>query len=465
MQRHLKSMTGAAAWMTLTTLFVAGCQTDGDGTSTGGSSGVVGTPDAAGPPDAALPQPMDAGGTPDAAGPADAAQPPDAAVEPEDAGAPVDAGPLTTAQLARQYYLSNVWPTLAAQNCSVCHSGNTTASLNFLGGSATANAEVSYFTLRSWFAQRAPRAGWPLVNTTDPANSVVLLQGAHASGAAPAFGRNVVDLQKFILWAQRERARQEEDGTYVPQLVDAGTPEPPDAGAPDSSVPDAAVADAGPGNPLPPDAGTTVYMDPFGGMIHHNLTPALTPDDVVDLLSQEGPPEYALRIHGCSKFTYGALGTVLRALGLPQASSAMTLYTSKPEVMGALAYAAGKRESLQLTTAGAAKFFDIALEAAPLLVANLPAQPACADPAGMGGSTNGQARLFNDTACGAGLSGCCLESGFTCLMGIPATPDHLVLCDEVVRQTLNNDGSSSVDPTLGKALAVGTLMAGTFICE
>ena len=51
----------------------------------------------------------------------------------------------------------------------------------------------------------------------------------------------------------------------------------------------------------------------------------------------------------------------------------------------------------------------------------------------------------------------CDVRGFTCLMGIPATTEHLVVCNETVRR--------AADLETGKQLAVALLAAAAHTCE
>jgi hypothetical protein len=51
----------------------------------------------------------------------------------------------------------------------------------------------------------------------------------------------------------------------------------------------------------------------------------------------------------------------------------------------------------------------------------------------------------------------CNKDAITCLIGKPATPDHVALCSNVVKS------ASTIDK--GKNIAVATLLAAAFSCE
>ncbi len=59
------------------------------------------------------------------------------------------------------------------------------------------------------------------------------------------------------------------------------------------------------------------------------------------------------------------------------------------------------------------------------------------------------AQLFNGTTCQA--------SGITCLIGVPATADHVNFCNLTV--------TSATDTATGKQLAVAALLAAAYTCE
>jgi hypothetical protein len=141
------------------------------------------------------------------------------------------------------------------------------------------------------------------------------------------------------------------------------------------------------------------------------------------------------------------LGNVLASRGVNLAAtdalSAGSIYRTSTIALGAANYAARTRENIELGVATASKIFDIYVQAAPEIIANLPARTEC--------QRNGQpAQLFDS-------SNHCVESGFSCLIGARATPEHLAVCNETVKR--------AADPESGKRLAVALLAAAAHTCE
>jgi hypothetical protein len=162
---------------------------------------------------------------------------------------------------------------------------------------------------------------------------------------------------------------------------------------------------------------------------------------------REGPPRYSSRLHSCSKMRVATLGNVLASRGVNLAAtaelSAGKIYSSSSVALGAANYAARTRENVELGVATASKIFDIYVQAAPEIIANMPTRMEC--------QRNGQpAMLFDAT-------NHCMESGFSCLMGVRATPEHLAVCDETIKR--------AADPESGKRLAVALLAASAHTCE
>src|SRR3954469_1903609 len=142
--------------------------------------------------------------------------------------------------------------------------------------------------------------------------------------------------------------------------------------------------------------------------------------DLIDRLTKEGPPSFSSQMHGCTKPTYATLKNILVSVGVqfpatPAATSAAALYTSGAAAMGAPNYGARVRENMAVTTSGASREFDIFAAAAPEVIANIGTLARCKDAAGT------PAVLFDAT------TGECQASGITCILGVPATPDHIAL--------------------------------------
>jgi hypothetical protein len=169
------------------------------------------------------------------------------------------------------------------------------------------------------------------------------------------------------------------------------------------------------------------------------------PFAVLQRIQNEGPPEISTRMHSCEKMKYATVGTVLKGLGVNMAAtgatSAAVLYKGGSQAMGAPNYGARVAESIELTTAGATKLFDIFVQAAPEIIA---AMPNVAKKAGQPVS------MFD-------AGGKCSADGIAFLQGAPATQAQIDLCNNIV-------GSAST-AQIGQTLAVATLLAASHTCE
>lgn len=176
---------------------------------------------------------------------------------------------------------------------------------------------------------------------------------------------------------------------------------------------------------------------------HENDDP--DPFAVLQRIQEQGPPEISTKMHSCQKMRYATLGSVLTQLGVNMgatgATSAAQLYLKGGQAMGAPNYGARVAESIELTTAGATKLFDILVQAAPEIIAAIPNVA----------KKNGVAiQLFD-------AGGKCTADGIAFLQGAPATQAQIDLCNNVL-------GSAS-SATIGQTLAVATLMAAAHTCE
>jgi hypothetical protein len=180
----------------------------------------------------------------------------------------------------------------------------------------------------------------------------------------------------------------------------------------------------------------TIDGDPF-------VPPAPNPYEELERLAREGPPRYASRVHGCAKLRYLTLGNVLASRGVALAAAGETsagrIYATGRAALGAPSYAARVRENVELGLATTSKLFDIFVQAAPEIIAAMPALPAC-----------GGVALFD-------AAGRCSADGVSCLLGVPATPTHLQVCDQTVAR--------AADAESGKRLAVAVLAAAAHTCE
>jgi hypothetical protein len=142
---------------------------------------------------------------------------------------------------------------------------------------------------------------------------------------------------------------------------------------------------------------------------------------------------------------YATVGNVLAQLGVNMgatgATSAAVLYKNGGQAMGAPNYGARVAESIELTTAGATKLFDIFVQAAPEIIAAIP------NVATKGGAA---IQMFD-------ANGKCTADGIAFLQGAPATQAQIDLCNNVL-------GSAS-SAQIGQTLAVATLLAAAHTCE
>ena len=175
----------------------------------------------------------------------------------------------------------------------------------------------------------------------------------------------------------------------------------------------------------------------------------ISPWELLDRLTQEGPPRYTAHVHSCPKVRYRTLGAVLTSLGANPANttslSAGDLYTNGFTALGGPNYANRIRENIGITTSGASREFDIFAAAADEVIA------AFGDPTSALMQRCPGATLFDAT------TNACSPSGITCIIGTPATSRHLDYCNLTV--------TSASDPTVGKRLAVAAKLAAAYTSE
>src|SRR5262249_4406403 len=135
------------------------------------------------------------------------------------------------------------------------------------------------------------------------------------------------------------------------------------------------------------------------------------------------PLEITSRMHGCEKINYSALGNFLSARGVniksTTANSAGELYAKATDTFGIPAVDSRTREPSFLTTAGATKMFDIFMQAASEIIANIGSMtnaPACTH-------AGANPTMFDSTGT------TCNADAVSCLIGRPATPNDVLLCN------------------------------------
>jgi hypothetical protein len=175
---------------------------------------------------------------------------------------------------------------------------------------------------------------------------------------------------------------------------------------------------------------------------------ARDPFDILAQRQEEGPPEIRTRMHSCQKLQNTAVRSLLEALGVDLGQTgdpkpAGQLYTEGTGALGAANYDARVGETIVWSSAGAAKLFDIFVQAAPEIIANMPNAAHC-QIGGVGVSVFDE----NDN---------CNADALTCLIGVPATVDHVAICNSAVK------AATTIDK--GKNIAVATLLSAAYSCE
>ena len=195
-------------------------------------------------------------------------------------------------------------------------------------------------------------------------------------------------------------------------------------------------------DPLPPgstEGSTTTTFD------HPSDT--ISPWELLDRLTKEGPPTFTSHMHSCPKVKYAALGNIMAGVGISTTSTSMTgttagdLYVNGMAALGAANYANRIRENVSITTSGASREFDIFAAGAPEVIAAFTSNTIARCPG---------ATLFD-------ASGACQAAGISCLISVPATTEHLQFCNLTV--------TSTSDLATGEKLAVAALLAAAYTCE
>ncbi len=175
---------------------------------------------------------------------------------------------------------------------------------------------------------------------------------------------------------------------------------------------------------------------------------ARDPFDILAQRQEEGAPEVRTRLHSCQKIQYGTLRNILMGFGVNMDAestppSAGQLWKGGAGALGAANYDARVGETITWSSAGAAKLFDIFVQAAPEIIDNLPNVDQCKI------DGTGPA-MFDD-------QNKCNPDAVSCLIGRPATPEHVDICNSMVK------AASDIDT--GKKIAVATLLSAAHSCE
>jgi hypothetical protein len=171
------------------------------------------------------------------------------------------------------------------------------------------------------------------------------------------------------------------------------------------------------------------------------------PFEVLAQRQEEGPPEIRTRLHSCQKLRVVTLRNILADFGVKldaqAATSAGQLLAKGTDALGAANYAARNGEALVWSNSGATKVHDIFVQAAPEIIAAMPNVARCKiDEKGVS--------MFDE-------NNQCNEDAITCLIGKPATLEHVKICNQAV--------ATATDVNKGKAIAVAAMLAAAHTCE
>jgi len=181
------------------------------------------------------------------------------------------------------------------------------------------------------------------------------------------------------------------------------------------------------------------------------------PFEILKERAQEGPPEVRSRLHSCTKIPYASLGTFLtsRGVNLNAASSpgapktAGELYKTGTDALGVARFDAREGETYFHTTAGATKLFDIFVQAAPEIIANIQNVEDC--------KLNGTSKPMFDATTGA-----CIYESLSCIMARPATDDDMALCNLMLAQAAKGN---QADLTTKRNITVAAFLSAANTCE
>jgi hypothetical protein len=218
--------------------------------------------------------------------------------------------------------------------------------------------------------------------------------------------------------------------------------------------------DGGPVIEQPPGGTFTSSNDPDNTFDHFNDPGASGHKDPFEILkerAEEGPPEVRTRLHSCTKISYASIGAFLSSRGVNLAATssgngpktAGELYKQGGDALGVAKFDAREGETYFHTTASATKLFDIFVQAAPEIIANIDKQDAC--------KVNGVGKPMFDATTGK-----CTYEGLSCIMGRPATLDDLTICNLMLEQA---DPTNPADLTIKRNVAVATFLAAANTCE
>jgi len=161
-----------------------------------------------------------------------------------------------------------------------------------------------------------------------------------------------------------------------------------------------------------------------------------------------GSPDTLARLHTCGKISVAELKQFLTSRGVNMAStttgSSGALYKLNVTALGEANYPARVPEASFASTSGMVSQMDIFASAAAEIVATGWAPSGCQTTAGA------PVALFDTT-------GAFTKDALSCLMGKPASDEHVALANAAVTQAST--------PTLGKQIAISAVLAAAHTCE
>ncbi|HSN97906.1 MAG TPA: hypothetical protein VLS89_06395 [Candidatus Nanopelagicales bacterium] len=175
--------------------------------------------------------------------------------------------------------------------------------------------------------------------------------------------------------------------------------------------------------------------------------------DIMKQRVEEGPLPIRTRMHSCTKLPVETLRNLLVDFGVNidanaangQPRTAGQLYRTGLNSLGVADYNTRVATPLIASSSGSVKAQDIWVQAAGEIITQMQngAVPHC--------SLNGQPVQMFDA------NNQCNRDAITCLLGRPATDDHVGLCNETI-----TDAST---PEKGRLIAVGSILAAAHTCE
>src|SRR5207248_1046040 len=109
-------------------------------------------------------------------------------------------------------------------------------------------------------------------------------------------------------------------------------------------------------------------------------------------------------------------------------------------------------EKAEHTVSSSLKMMDIFIEAAPEIIANI-GDPIKAPACTLAGKNH---PMFNAS------DGSCVHESVSCLIGRPATDEHVLLCNLILQKA---NPSDATDVVKKQRIAVATMLTGANLCE